>query len=286
MKKLKKTFLITSIVLLSGIAFFNLGLTLGGGQHFQEHIESYIGSCQGEYWQGQRLDQHNELTSFELHIPRGKVSVLNDADKGYYLEGQDIPAQTFVVSTNPKGSLSMCRKKHISFFSWNRQALNQSKDQSNNPFRHEEENPTMQPHVILHLSRALANNLNKCSFAVGTGIIRMHELNCRELFLKNGNGENYLNNVETQNADLKTGMGNIFVQGRLKGESDIRVGMGDITLELQGKREEYSFYAKQGRGSLFFEGQTLPKLKQRKKKNHISLRMGFGDIRIDISKNN
>ena len=145
--------------------------------------------------------------------------------------------------------------------------------------------------------------IDETNIDAGAGKINIEKLNTKGLYLELGAGEVYiektiatdetsidggvgkteLKQCQLNNLKADLGVGEFKFSGTLTGKNEINSGIGATSLELTGKKEDYTIKASKGLGNITLDGQTIESDKDYGNgKNYLDIDGGVGEIKIDF----
>ncbi|MBQ3074952.1 MAG: DUF4097 family beta strand repeat protein [Clostridia bacterium] len=115
---------------------------------------------------------------------------------------------------------------------------------------------------------------DRLKFELGAGEVTIGTLIATSsATIEGGAGHITVSDGALHNLDLDMGVGQLDLTSALTGETELDLGVGESTLNIKGKKEDYSFDIEKGVGNITVDGERVSNLKER----------GNGNNKIDVS---
>ena len=137
--------------------------------------------------------------------------------------------------------------------------------------------------AVLEITLPEAYNFEKINISNKIGSISITEnaFSCKQLKVKNENGNITLNNIVSQSSEIYTNYGNILLSGNLFNKSKLKCDSGKIDLYIG---NDFSYFVKSGLGNIIINGNSYSNstknISSFQKEDNIEIQCKLGSIRI------
>jgi hypothetical protein len=143
----------------------------------------------------------------------------------------------------------------------------------------------------VHAGEVRANTVRakRGAFSVGAGTLKVDRLQILEdSKYQVGVGEIIVEQIAAGNVQIVCGVGEVQIDGTITGESEIQCNIGSVALNLQGKREDYSYLIDSSIGDITIGNESVGGFGKNKRidnnsENILDIQCNIGEVTIDFT---
>lgn len=153
-------------------------------------------------------------------------------------------------------------------------------------FKNKKDFKSFRPRILIRIPENV--QFDAIKIGLGGGYLQSKDvtLNCKTGQIEVGAGNMVISKLIGNKMSIRCGMGHLKVNGILTGNNKLVCGMGKMQLDLQGKKEDYSFESKVGLGEVVFNDEKKSGIadyvSNNKKTNHFVVSCALGAVNINI----